>query len=154
METTITINKLDVFNEVGRATAYYGLAEGEGAPGYDTAAVTPDDWELLEPYWRGARNDIIRIAKRFAPVDMTPSASGDTSSIERDFKLRLTMPSSWDTANKDPLRNAIRLYLIHDITAKWAMRAIPAAFEGIAALSKDDASSVSHLLHHTLRPTE
>lgn len=152
MEITLTIKKLDVFNEVGRTTAYYGTADGEGAPGYDTASATPDDHEMLEVYWRGAKNDILRLSLRFAPLEISAAPNNQTTDQNEDFTLKLTMPSTWDTDTTEPLRNAMRLYLIHDITAKWAMRAIPSAYENIAALSKEDSLSITHLLHHTLRP--
>jgi hypothetical protein len=67
-----------VLNEVGRATAYYGTASGEGAPGYDTAAATPDDRELLETYWRGAKNDILRLSQRFTPLELSAADNNQT----------------------------------------------------------------------------
>lgn len=154
MEIQLTIKKLDVLNEVGRATAYYGTASGENAPGYDTAAATPDDRELLETYWRGAKNDILRLSQRFAPLELSAADNNQSADEHEDFTLKLTMPSTWDTDTTEGLRNAMRLYLIHDITAKWAIRAIPTAAESMAALSTADASSITQLLHHTLRPTE
>lgn len=152
MEIQLTIKKLDVLNEVGRATAYYGTATGDGAPGYDTAAATPDDREMLETYWRGAKNDILRLSQRFAPLELSAADNNQTSDMHEDFTLSLTMPSTWDVNTTEGLRNAMRLYLIHDITAKWAMRAIPAAFEPISALSTADASTITQLLHHTKKP--
>lgn len=154
MEIQLTIKKLDVLNEVGRATAYYGTASGEGAPGYDTAAATPDDRELLEQYWRGAKNDVLRLSQRFAPLELSAAPNNQASAEHEDFTLKLTMPSTWDTATTDALCNAIRLYLIHDIMAKWSVRAIPAAAEGMATQSTADASTITQLLHHTLRPTD
>lgn len=153
MEIQLTIKKLDVFNEVGRATAYYGTASGEGAPGYDTAAATPDDRELLETYWRGAKNDILRLSQRFTPLELSAATNNQTADTHEDFTLSLTMPATWDTNTTEGLRNAMRLYLIHDITAKWAMRAIPSAAEGMATQSTADASTITQLLHHTKRPT-
>lgn len=154
MEIQLTIKKLDVLNEVGRATAYYGTASGEGAPGYDTAAATPDDREMLEVYWRGAKNDILRLSQRFTPLELSAAPNNQTSEEHEDFTLSLTMPSTWDINTTEGLRNAMRLYLIHDITAKWSARAIPAAAEGMAAQSTADASTITQLLHHTKRPTE
>ena len=154
MEIQLTIKKLDVLNEVGRATAYYGTASGEDAPGYDTAAATPDDRELLEQYWRSSKNDILRMAQRFTPLELSAATNNQTADEHEDFTLSLTMPSTWDTNTTESLRNAMRLYLIHDITAKWAMRAFPSAFEGINALSTADVATISQLLHHTKRPTE
>lgn len=154
MEIQLTIKKLDVLNEVGRATAYYGTASGEDAPGYDTAAATPDDRELLEQYWRSSKNDILRMAQRFTPLELSAATNNQTADEHEDFTLSLTMPSTWDGNTTESLRNAMRLYLIHDITAKWAMRAIPSAFEGINALSTADVTTISQLLHHTIRPTE
>lgn len=152
MEIQLTIKKLDVLNEVGRTTAYYGMATGDGAPGYDTAAATPDDRELLETYWRGAKNDILRLSQRFTPLELSAAANNQASDMQEDFTLRLTMPSTWDGNTAEGLRNAMRLYLIHDITAKWAMRAIPSAAEGMATQSTADASTITQLLHHTKKP--
>lgn len=155
MEIILEISKTDVMDEVGRVTAYYGTASGDGAPGYDTAAATPDDQELLNVYWSGAKDDLFRIAQRFEPADISGTIKNSrTSERYEDYTLRLEMPSSWDTEGTERLRNAMRLYAIHDITAKWAVRAIPSAAEGIAALSTADVSAISQLLHHTLRPTE
>ena len=90
MDITLSIKKIDVYDEVAKTTSYVGLKKIDADDKlYDRVFTTDADRDLLERFWREACNAVTDEFKQFIISQPGQTDNGI-------FTVDMSMPSSFD----------------------------------------------------------
>lgn len=111
MKVSLTINKENVYDEVGQTTEYTGdkMTGDEGA--YERIRTTDADRSQLDRFWNESVTDACEAVKRY--LDGAPS---ETASA---FTLNLELSASFDAALQAAMSKELFSFFVTSIAAKW-----------------------------------
>lgn len=146
MQTTLTIKKQDVLDEVAKTTAYIGakMAGGDGTE-YDRISTTDEDAEMLERYWQECRATVTG-ALRSVMESEEETADGT-------FSLVLDLSSAWSKELRYTMETSLFSFFVAGIASKWQMLTDKQDVEGYAALAAASLEDVKQKAFHKKKPT-
>lgn len=111
-DSTLTIKKSDVYEEVAKTTAYIGaknkLEDGKSA--FDQVFVTDADLTMIERFFNESLDALINVLKRFI--------SGG-SEVDGTITWQLEMPSRFDDNLLSSINLSANSFLVNRIIGKW-----------------------------------
>lgn len=111
-DSTLTIKKSDVYEEVAKTTAYIGaknkLEDGKSA--FDQVFVTDADLTMIEQFFNESLDALINVLKRFI--------SGG-SEVDGTITWQLEMPSRFDDNLLSSINSSANSFLVNRIIGKW-----------------------------------
>ena len=111
-DSTLTIKKSDVYEEVAKTTAYIGaknkLEDGKSA--FDQVFVTDADLTMIERFFNESLDALRNVLKRFI--------SGG-SEVDGTITWQLEMPSRFDDNQLSPINSSANSFLVNRIIGKW-----------------------------------
>ncbi len=112
-DTTLTIKKSDVYEEVAKTTAYIGaknkLEDGKSA--FDQVFVTDADLTMIERFFKESLDALRNVLKRFI--------SGGSEGDETIITWQLEMPSRFDDNLLSSINSSANSFLVNSIIGKW-----------------------------------
>lgn len=111
-DITIQIDKIEVYEEVSKVTAYIGgkNIDASGNSLYDQVFITDADREMIDSFFSSATNNIAT-ALEHSLKDMETS--------DKDIVYTLRMPGNFISAMENPLAQKIKEYIENSIVASW-----------------------------------
>lgn len=111
-DSTLTIKKSDVYEEVAKTTAYIGaknkLEDGKSA--FDQVFVTDADLTMIERFFNESLDALRNVMKRFI--------SGG-SEVDGTITWQLEMPSRFDDNLLSSINSSANSFLVNRIIGKW-----------------------------------
>jgi hypothetical protein len=111
-DSTLTIKKSDVYEEVAKTTAYIGaknkLEDGKSA--FDQVFVTDADLTMIERFFNESLDALRNVLKRFI--------SGG-SEVDGTITWQLEMPSRFDDNILSSINSSANSFLVNRIIGKW-----------------------------------
>lgn len=111
-DSTLTIKKSDVYEEVAKTTAYIGaknkLENGKSA--FDQVFVTDADLTMIERFFNESLDALRNVLKRFI--------SGG-SGVDGTITWQLEMPSRFDDNLLSSINSSANSFLVNSIIWKW-----------------------------------
>ena len=111
-DSTLTIKKSDVYEEVAKTTAYIGaknkLEDGKSA--FDQVFVTDADLTMIERFFNESLDALRNVLKRFI--------SGG-SGVDGTITWQLEMPSRFDDNLLESIKSSANSFLVNSIIGKW-----------------------------------
>lgn len=111
-DTTLTIKKSDVYEEVAKTTAYIGaknkLEDGKSA--FDQVFVTDADLTMIERFFNESLDALRNVLKRFI--------SGGLG-VDGTITWQLEMPSRFDDNLLSSINSSVNSFLVNSIIGKW-----------------------------------
>ena len=111
-DSTLTIKKSDVYEEVAKTTAYIGaknkLEDGKSA--FDQVFVTDADLTMIERFFNESMDALRNVLKRFI--------SGG-SGVDGTITWQLEMPSRFDDNLLSSINSSVNSFLVNSIIGKW-----------------------------------
>ena len=111
-DSTLTIKKSDVYEEVAKTTAYIGaknkLEDGKSA--FDQVFVTDADLTMIERFFNESLDALRNVLKRFI--------SGG-SGADGTITWQLEMPSRFDDNLLESIKSSANSFLVNSIIGKW-----------------------------------
>ena len=111
-DSTLTITKSDVYEEVAKTTAYIGaknkLEDGKSA--FDQVFVTDADLTMIERFFNESMDALRNVLKRFI--------SGG-SGVGGTITWQLEMPSRFDDNLLESIKSSANSFLVNSIIGKW-----------------------------------
>jgi len=111
-DSTLTIKKSDVYEEVAKTTAYIGaknkLEDGKSA--FDQVFVTDADLTMIERFFNESLDALRNVLKRFI--------SGG-SGVDGTITWQLEMPSRFDDNLLESIKSSANSFLVNSIIEKW-----------------------------------
>lgn len=111
-DSTLTIKKSDVYEEVAKTTAYIGaknkLEDGKSA--FDQVFVTDADLTMIERFFNESLDALRNVLKRFI--------SGG-SEVDGTITWQLEMPSRFDDNLLSSINSSANSFLVNRIIGKW-----------------------------------
>ena len=111
-DSTLTITKSDVYEEVAKTTAYIGaknkLEDGKSA--FDQVFVTDADMTMIERFFNESLDALRNVLKRFI--------SGG-SGVGGTITWQLEMPSRFDDNLLESIKSSANSFLVNSIIGKW-----------------------------------
>lgn len=113
MDITLSIKKIDVYDEVAKTTSYVGLKQIDADEKmYERVFTTDADRDLLERFWKEACSAVTDEFKQFI-------VSSPLKTEEDAFTVDMSMPSSFDINLVSSVEQSLCTFFINTITAKW-----------------------------------
>ena len=110
-DSTLTITKSDIYEEVARTTAYIGaknkLEDGKSA--FDQVFVTDADLTMIERFFNESMDALRNVLKRFI--------SGG-SGVDGTITWQLEMPSRFDDNLLESIKSSANSFLVNSIIGK------------------------------------
>ena len=111
-DSTLTITKSDIYEEVAKTTAYIGaknkLEDGKSA--FDQVFVTDADMTMIERFFNESLDALRNVLKRFI--------SGG-SGVGGTITWQLEMPSRFDDNLLESIKSSANSFLVNSIIGKW-----------------------------------
>lgn len=111
-DSTLTIKKSDVYEEVAKTTAYIGaknkLEDGKSA--FDQVFVTDADLTMIERFFNESLDALRNVMKRFI--------SGG-SEVDGTITWQLEVPSRFDDNLLSSINSSANSFLVNRIIGKW-----------------------------------
>ena len=111
-DSTFTITKSDIYEEVAKTTAYIGaknkLEDGKSA--FDQVFVTDADLTMIERFFNESLDALRNVLKRFI--------SGG-SGVGGTITWQLEMPSRFDDNLLESIKSSANSFLVNSIIGKW-----------------------------------
>lgn len=111
-DSTLTIKKSDVYEEVAKTTAYIGaknkLEDGKSA--FDQVFVTDADLTMIERFFNESLDALRNVLKRFI--------SGG-SEVDGTITWQLEKPSRFDDNLLSSINSSANSFLVNRIIGKW-----------------------------------
>ena len=111
-DSTFTIKKSDVYEEVAKTTAYIGaknkLEDGKSA--FDQVFVTDADLTMIDRFFNESLDSLRNVLKRFI--------SGG-SGADGTITWQLEMPSRFDDNLLESIKSSAKSFLVNSIIGKW-----------------------------------
>lgn len=149
----ITISKARVLDEVAKTTAYIGAKsmsdQDQGV--YERVSIVDPDREQLDRFWMEACG-----GASMALAHWCTSANAQLlthhAELDRDFKVTLKLPTNWDNAYNNVLKESLMSYLVNSILSRWLLIVKKDEAEAYAALSSGSATQIEQILLSRKRP--
>ena len=111
-DSTLTIKKSDVYEEVAKTTAYIGAKNklDDGKSAFDQVFVTDADLTMIERFFNESLDVLRNVMKRFI--------SG-VSVADVTITWQLEMPSSFDDNLLSSINSSANSFLVNSIIGKW-----------------------------------
>lgn len=118
IEIKLTVNKMDVYNEVAKTTSYTGAKMEGDEKAYDRIFTTDDDRLMLERFWNEASN---AATEQFKPFIQSVSAHSDGRAVdfEKNYEVELGLSNSFDATLKDSIETSLFSFFVSFITCRW-----------------------------------
>ena len=111
-DSTMTIKKSEVYEEVAKTTAYIGaknkLEDGKSA--FEQVFVTDADLTMIERFFNESLDALRNVLKRFI--------SGG-SGVDGTITWQLEMPSRFDDNLLESIKSSAKSFLVNSIIGKW-----------------------------------
>ena len=111
-DSTLTITKSDIYEEVAKTTAYIGaknkLEDGKSA--FDQVFVTDADMTMIDRFFNESLDALRNVLKRFI--------SGG-SGVGGTITWQLEMPSRFDDNLLESIKSSSNSFLVNSIIGKW-----------------------------------
>ena len=111
-DSTLTIKKSDVYEEVAKTTAYIGAKNKleDGKSEFDQVFVTDADLTMIERFFNESLDALRNVLKRFI--------SGG-SGVGGTITWQLEMPSRFDDNLLSSINSSVNSFLVNSIIGKW-----------------------------------
>lgn len=118
IEIKLTVNKMNVYNEVAKTTSYTGSKMEGDDKAYDRIFTTDDDRLMLERFWNEASN---AATEQFKPFIQSVSAHSDGRAVdfEKNYEVELGLSNSFDATLKDSIETSLFSFFVSFITCRW-----------------------------------
>lgn len=145
-EIKLKINKVDVYEEVAKTTAYIGgkTLDNNGKTMYDQVFVTDADREMLERFWQGAIDGLSVV---LGSVLMGTTVDDETA------LLRLKMTDNFPMVLEGSLKSTAIDYVENQILAEWCAVSAKGEVEKYSNEAGALLMQVNNLIHKRMRPT-
>lgn len=116
----ITINKADVYDEVGKQSAYVGANMDRKIAPFEQIAITDGDRNLLERYYQEAAAQVTALVKPLlSQVGKLPRSHGAV--LSRNYNLTLSVSDRYDDNLTDSATASLFSFFVNAILGKWFM---------------------------------
>ena len=117
---TLTVNKVLVYNEVAKTTAYTGAKQltDEDKNAYDRIFTKDDDRLMLERYWNEATDDATELFKPFL-VSVSSHPENGGLQLDNNYEAHLEMSNSFDEHLTDSMESGLFSFFVAAIVSKW-----------------------------------
>lgn len=146
IDTTLTVNKEKVYEEVAQTTSYTG-AKMEDEHAYDRIFTTDEDKSMLERFWNESKNTVCNSLKKILLNEI--EASGE-------YQLSLGVSSSFDEALTESMNRSLFSFFVMSITAKWytfTNKEEATGYATEAAIYMEDVMRKAFFKKRPIRPT-
>lgn len=146
-------NKLEVYNEVAKTTAYVGskqMTADEHA--YERMFTTDEDRLMLERYFAEACKEVVNSLPTSYIVEVSDYNTGTGIDLNSDFLLTLEVPETFPDNLTASVEASLFFYLTTYITSQWF--ALQKSDMAIIYKEKSDVfkKDISVMLHRRTRP--
>lgn len=152
-EVKLDIGKNNVFDEIGKLTAYVGAknSDEKGLNTYDRVFTTEDDVVLLERYWREGKSELTELLKPF--IRNVDGSGGDvTVDMTERYRVTLQLPDGYPLPTIGALNDCLFSFLVNHITAKWFAVTNKGDAEYYAALANNLLTQATQNLYYRVKP--
>lgn len=132
MLTTITINKLSVYNEVAKTTSYQGVKKGDDESAYERIFTKDEDRLMLERYWMEASSAVTDQLKPFV-TEVTSQSDSQTVDLTKNYTVSLAFSVSYDERLTTSVKASLFSFFVSYITSKWMRLSEPGTADTYAA---------------------
>lgn len=149
METTLTIKKAEVLDEIAKTTAYIGAKQTDAdGTAYDRISTTDEDAEMLARYWEEC--------KATATGSLRSVVKEESESADGVFTLKLELSAAWNERLHDTMEKSLFSFFVMGMASKWQMltdRQEVADYATLAAASLEDVKQKAFYKKRPTRPT-
>lgn len=149
---TLTIDKADVLDEVGRLTGYTGSKKGAGDEVYARISSGDGDHAMLQPFWSAA---CAAVTEQFKPFLGSIASSYTKDNVEHDgYVANLEVSSSYDEHLTVSIEESLKNFFICLIASKWFKITDKEDAEGYALDSEGYMTDVMRKIYYRKKPTK
>ena len=147
-----SVSRASVMELVHKLTAYEGskvppLVAKDGsmvdADRYKDVHTVRANEEVLDEYWRTARDEIVRVLRNY---------DGEVAGGEDALSARLLLSDNYDEHLFPAVEEATKQAIGNQVTAEWLSMSLPNRAEAFAAKARAEAEKIDALLCSRLRP--
>ena len=111
-DSTLTITKSDVYEEVAKTTAYIGAKNklDDGKSAFDQVFVTDADMTMIDRFFNESLDSLRNVLKRFISCG---------SGADGTITWQLEMPSRFDDNLLSSINSSVNSFLVNSIIGKW-----------------------------------
>ena len=118
MEVTITINKLNVYDEVAKTSGYTGEMKQGDETAYERIFATDDDRLMLERFWLEACAMVTDQLKPFVTQVSTLQESQSVD-LSANYTVSLALSTSFESKLSNSIRTSLYDFFVSYIVSKW-----------------------------------
>ena len=146
-DSTLTIKKSDIYEEVAKTTAYIGgkNLDANGKSLYDQVFVTEADREMLEGFWEDSINDVSVALESILGWQKCDSGSNEV------FSLRVS--SLFNESLFKTLESTVFSYVVNKIVAEWCSVVYKDRVEDYLAKANALLLKIDAIIYTRKRPT-
>lgn len=152
----IQIGKARVMDEVRKTTEYIGSKSvSEQDPGaYERITAVDANREQLDRYWTEACDGATRALAHWVESVRSQSLTHHPEiGSDRDYLVKLAMPTNWDNAYLPVVNETLLSYLVNSIVAKWLLIVQPDQASAYATLAAGGELQLGQMMLYRKRPT-
>lgn len=143
MSATYTVDKSEVYNDVGRTTGYTGAKMQGDDDAYSRISTVAGDDDQLERFWTEACDSITDSVKEYvSSVTTTPN-----------YSLTLSLPSNYDASLTNSITSRMKSYIVASMLAKWFRITNKAEATDYAQEAAALLTDIIGRIYHRTRPT-
>lgn len=116
--TTLTVNKANVYTEVAKTTSYSGVKKASDGSLYEQIFTTDEDRLLLERFWNEAANAATELFKPFL-VSVTSTAQSHGINLSANYTVVLALSNAYDSSLNDSVQSSLFSYFVNFIVSRW-----------------------------------
>lgn len=116
--TTLTVNKANVYTEVAKTTSYSGVKKAADGSLYEQIFTTDEDRLLLERFWNEAANAATELFKPFL-VSVTSTAQSHGINLSANYTVVLALSNAYDSSLNDSVQSSLFSYFVNFIVSRW-----------------------------------
>lgn len=119
-EITLTVNKIQVYNEVAKTTAYTGAKQttAEDTRAYERIFTTDDDRLMLERFWTETANAVTEQFKPFL-VSVSDQKTDNGIHLDNDYVIVLEMGDRFDVNLTNSIESDLFCFFVTAIVSNW-----------------------------------
>ncbi len=116
--TTLTVNKANVYTEVAKTTSYSGVKKAADGSLYEQIFTTDEDRLLLERFWNEAANAATELFKPFL-VSVTSTAQSHGINLSANYTVVLALSNAYNSSLNDSVQSSLFSYFVNFIVSRW-----------------------------------
>lgn len=152
IDIEITINKLEVYNEVAKKSSYTGSKMIGDEDAYARIFTTDEDRLMLESFWLESCSVATEALKEFI-TQVSNQVTGHGIDLSSNYVVSFAMSNAWDTKLQSSLTNELFAFFTYHILSKWYGFVNKPEAESYATQAQDALADAMNNAYYRKKPT-